>query len=388
MQEPQFVERTTGRFSTLFCVLVKINKFNRHRGGQTAKHIQSMEYRYAFGCKRLNAFVGNAGTPLCRKVTTVGRFARTSLLFLFMLCSMVVSAQQVEVTLTDAGTLSEKIASDQKYSITSLKVSGPINGTDVNYLQEMAGWVVKGGTDGKLVDLDLADANIVEGGDRYYYSYSSSYCTKNDTIGDYMFVNCKLESIKLPNSVTSIGNYAFGWCSGLTSVTIPNSVTSIGYNAFYYCSSLTSVTIGNSVTSIGNRAFYGCSSLTSVTIGNSVEIIGDSAFKDCSALVKLVSLNTTPPFCGGNNALTGINKQRCTLYVPKNSLEAYKTAYPWKDFNNMEEIKDTGISLPNSNGSNKVVQRYDSNGRVTDKPTKGLNILKMSDGTMKKVMVK
>ena len=76
-------------------------------------------------------------------------------------------------------------------------------------------------------------------------------------------------------SVTSIGDYAFDDCIGLTSVTIPNSVTSIGDYAFYGCSSLTSVTIPNSVTSIGDYAFYNCSGLTSVTIGNSVTSIGE-----------------------------------------------------------------------------------------------------------------
>ena len=78
--------------------------------------------------------------------------------------------------------------------------------------------------------------------------------------------------------VTSIGEYAFYYCSGLTSVTIPNSITSIGANAFYYCSGLTSVTIPNSITSIGANAFYYCSGLTSVTIPNSVTSIGNGAF--------------------------------------------------------------------------------------------------------------
>ena len=82
-------------------------------------------------------------------------------------------------------------------------------------------------------------------------------------------------------SVTSIGNDAFCFCSGLTSVTIPNSVTSIGGSAFSYCSGLTSVTIPNSVTSIGQRAFEDCSGLTSVTIPNSVTSIGGSAFWGC-----------------------------------------------------------------------------------------------------------
>ena len=139
--------------------------------------------------------------------------------------------------------------------------------------------------------------------------------------------------------VTSIGEYAFYYCSGLTSVTIPNSITSIGANAFYYCSGLTSVTIPNSVTSIGNGAFYGtpwynnqpdgvvyagkvlykykgtmpegtkisikegtlsitayvfseCSGLTSVTIPNSVTSIGDGAFSGCSGLTSVTIPNS------------------------------------------------------------------------------------------------
>ena len=97
-----------------------------------------------------------------------------------------------------------------------------------------------------------------------------------ETASNTLIVGCKNTSI--PNSVTSIGDYAFYGCTGLSSITIPNSVTSIGDYAFGRCSGLTSVTIGNSVTTIGNRAFYGCSGLTSVTIPNSVTSIGSSAF--------------------------------------------------------------------------------------------------------------
>ena len=90
-----------------------------------------------------------------------------------------------------------------------------------------------------------------------------------------------MTSITIPNSVTSIGDYAFQYCSSLTSITIPNSVTSIGDYAFSYCSGLTSITIPNSVTGIGRDAFSYCSGLTSITIPNSVTSIGDFAFYDC-----------------------------------------------------------------------------------------------------------
>ena len=163
---------------------------------------------------------------------------------------------------------------------------------------------------------------IVESGNMYYDSRDNcnaiietatntllAGCQKtiipNDvtSIGNYAFWGCTgLTSVEIPNSVTSIGNSAFAYCTGLTSVTIPNSVTSIGDEAFWGCTGLTSVEIPNSVTSIGNYAFNECTGLTSVTIGNSVTSIGNRAFDGCTGLTSVEIPNSVTSI--GNYAFT------------------------------------------------------------------------------------
>ena len=95
----------------------------------------------------------------------------------------------------------------------------------------------------------------------------------------------------IPNSVTTIGDFAFAGRSSLTSIEIPNSVTTVGLSAFASCSSLASITTPNCVTTIGSNAFWGCSSLASITIGNSVTTIGSSAFYNCSKLKTIINLS-------------------------------------------------------------------------------------------------
>ena len=153
-----------------------------------------------------------------------------------------------------------------------------------------------------------------------------------------------LTSVTIPNSVTSIEDYAFYRCSSLTSVTIPNSVTSIGTCAFRGCSGLTSVTIPNSVTSIGSSAFKYCSGLTSVTIPNSVTSIGESAF-DGAELRTVVCLNPEVPTA--NNTFGSVTYNHATLYVPEGAYWDY--AYNgWGEFINIKEMAMSDETLASS----------------------------------------
>ena len=125
------------------------------------------------------------------------------------------------------------------------------------------------------------------------------------------FYNCSnLTTIKLGDSVTSIGDYAFRYCESLTSVVIGDSVTSVGNYAFEDCISLATVVISDSVTTLGSGAFSGCKSLTSINIPDSVTIIHNNTFSNCKSLTKIVIPNSVTTIgdaaFGGCTSLTSI----------------------------------------------------------------------------------
>ena len=134
------------------------------------------------------------------------------------------------------------------------------------------------------------------------------------SIGKYAFDSCTgLTNLALPSSVTSIGSAAFQGCSGLTELTLPNGVRSIGDYAFSGCSGLTELILPSSVTSIGDYAFYGCSGLTELTLPNSVTSIGDGAFRGCRGLTKLTLPNSVTSIgesafylCSGLSKITSL----------------------------------------------------------------------------------
>ena len=203
-----------------------------------------------------------------------------------------------------------------------------------------------------------------------------------------VFYQCGLTSITIPNSVTSIKAEAFYWCSNLTSITIPNSVTTIGNSAFQYCSGLTSVTIGNSVTSIGYMAFCNCNNLTSITIPNSVKSIDDKAFYFNNIKGDMVEINSMimEPMDINENTFSSTIFNNASFYIPKGTMNLYKACEGWKKFVWIEEKEMTGINNTIKNDV-KDSHYYSLDGKHLIEPQPGVNIIRMKDGTTRKVVV-
>ena len=247
--------------------------------------------------------------------------------------------KQITINLEKAGTLPDRIGSSKKYKITNLKIIGEINGTDLRMIRDMAGSSSNGNsTDGKLSVLDLSKAKIVEGGDCYYIDYYTS----NDVIG----------------------SYAFSGCNRLTSLTLPAGITSIGIGAFYGCRRLTSLTLPDGIIWIAPDAFNGCFGLTSIYVyAEKVPLIGGNAF-------------------------AGVDVKKCTVYVPMGTRDDYRLSGFGDYFENIVEFEATGIDKTTTSTEVEEVARYSVNGQRLSAPTKGLNIVKYSDGSVKKVAVR
>lgn len=194
-----------------------------------------------------------------------------------------------------AGTLSTLISADAIEQITDLTLSGYINGTDVKIIRKMP-----------LKRADFTDLHIVGGGDYYEYSDIYNQYYTEDNIFPAYFGGYWLSEIKLPNSVTEIGDGAFSNCLNLASVEIPNSITKIGENSFGNCECLKTIKIPDSVTEIEYWAFNGCTSLVSIEIPNSVTEIGREAFSNCSNLTSVKISNNVTALYGTFNGCTSL----------------------------------------------------------------------------------
>ena len=244
-------------------------------------------------------------------------------------------------------------------------------------------------------------------------------------IGNYVFMSCSgLTSLTLPVGITEIGNYAFEGCSGLTSLTLFAGITEIGDYAFEGCSGLkevrfcindnldtyltkghpyigvgcgikyyinnkeiTSIEIPSNVTILGKCVFQGCSGLTILTLPAGITEIGSWAFQGCSGLTSIYVYAEKVPKTGGD-VFVGCDAKKCTLYVPMGTRDDYWVSDFGDYFENIVEFEPTGIDKTTTSTDVEEVARYSVNGQPLSAPTKGLNIVKYSDGSLKKVAVR
>lgn len=217
----------------------------------------------------------------------------------------------VAVTTTEGGQLGSKIeALANPMYVQRLTVSGPLNGTDIDYLH---------GFLPLLEVLDLSSVHIVEGGEKYHrWSVSDNgtatvysdydyyrYAVENDVVGSYMFHNMPmLRSLQLPRATTAIGDYAMADDRRLATIGLGNAVTTIGRNAFCR-TGLTSLVVPAGVTRLEAETFYDCNELLKVTLPDAITFVGTSCFSECDLLEDVnipASVETIAEYAFYNNA--------------------------------------------------------------------------------------
>lgn len=211
------------------------------------------------------------------------------------------SNPQIYLNVEEAGTLPSLIADNRKYQIKNLRLTGYLNGTDVNFLREMAGSDSYGNkTAGILETLDISGCTIVSGGRSYY----KSCYTDNCKVSDYMFYNCKvLVNLMLPDNTTTIEDFAFADCDRLSVVSIPNDVKSFGNQSFRNDISLMRIPMPQSLTSIGDMAFMGCNGISDITLPLNVKTIGAGIVKDCHNISQINVESGNSNFASQNGVL-------------------------------------------------------------------------------------
>lgn len=253
-----------------------------------------------------------------------------SIFFLLLLVSFS-NAEVIKTVILDIpGTLNTKLTVSEKISVTNLTITGTIDARDFKYLRDEM-------TVLSYLNLSSVSINPYSGNQGTYPSSWGAATYPANGIPQYSFYSndtgagkISLKVIVLPSSLTSIGDMAFQYCSGLTECTIPNSVKTIGNNAFYSCNSLKNISIPDEVTTVGSSAFQFCHGIKSVSIGKKVNSIGAQCFLQCDSLKIVYSNNSVPPTLGGyvfrETFLT-------MVFVPQGSVLAYKGAIGWSDFN-------------------------------------------------------
>jgi hypothetical protein len=185
-----------------------------------------------------------------------------------------------------------------------------------------------------------ANCSVGTGENAPFYSTSSKITSfvfgdSVKTIPGYLCYQMnKLDSVALPEKLTTIGQYAFDGCSLFKNITIPASVTSIGTYGFAFCTALKNFEFPKGIKTVATSVLEGCTALEDVIIPASVTTIGQDAFYNCSKLMSIHNYAITPQSLQ-SRAVYNVNKQTCILYVPIDYINLYRAADVWKDFANI-----------------------------------------------------
>lgn len=219
----------------------------------------------------------------------------------------------------------------------------------------------------------------------------------NVDIGRYAFYECtSLAELMLLEGVSKIGNYCFYGCTSLSSFTLSEGIIEIGEYCFYGSNEITHLSIPNTVNYIHSHAFDACKKIKTIKIGNSVKKIGSLAFSKCAELTDVYCWAENPPSYGGNiiaDVYYPFYKsypEYVTLHVPESSINSYQNSKIWKNFGKIVALTsdETDIQYVKNNSNISECVRYTLGGQVLKSAQKGINIIRMSDGTTKKVLNK
>ena len=249
--------------------------------------------------------------------------------------------------------------------------------------------------DNELVkDVDIPN-NITEIGNYLFVNYSNltSIIIHGNitTIGDFAFSGCSnMSVVDIPSSVTKIGASSFSGCIGLTSVKIGENVRTIGRSAFSGCSCLESIVIPDKVTWVGWSSFYKCTNLKKIYLGKAVTTIDPEAFQYCKSMQDFYSFAEQVPSLVNNSAFWMSSFTSATLHVPANLVESYKqSTSAWNRFGSIVALTEEDTAIKTTINSLDDIQEYHNlNGQKFKAPQHGINIIKMSDGNYKKILLK
>ena len=207
-----------------------------------------------------------------------------------------------------------------------------------------------------------------------------------ESIGSYAFCHCiSLEAIDIPEGVTMIDECTFYNCPSLASISMGDAITRIGKSAFFNCTSLTSVDIPNSVTCIAGSAFSSCVGLTAITIPHAVTSIGNKAFYNCHSFSSITNEAIVPPVIeGGDSTFLNVSKS-IPVYVPCSTVDAYKAAYLWSNFTNIQEPLPTySINVDVNDNAMGIVEVNNSacGCQISAIPNAGYRFVEWSDGNI------